>query len=80
MKTTTLAAPIDRSMAVFHFSHPFLFLTVLEHLEQRQRRDVDLLGGVHLRHVPSGPGGAAAGLLHQALEAVHEFFFRSKRV
>ena len=62
-------APIDRSMAVFCF-RALSQLTVLEHLEQRERRDVDLLGGVHLRDVASRPGGAA-GLAQQALEAVH---------
>ena len=76
-------------MAVFPFSC-FLSLTVLEHLEQRERRDVDLLGRVHLRDVASRPGGgaAAAGLAQQALEAVHDstfrvllfFFFRSDEV
>ena len=58
-------------MAVFCF-RALSQLTVLEHLEQRERRDVDLLCGVNLRDVARGsPARAAAGLAQQALEAVH---------
>lgn len=50
-----------------------LSLTVLQHFQQGQRGDVDLLAGVHLGRVPAGAAAAAQA----AQEAVHGSSTRS---
>jgi hypothetical protein len=47
-------------------------LTVLEHLQQRQRRDVDLLSSVDLRRVAGRSALSTPGtLLHHPLHLLH---------
>lgn len=66
----TRAPRSPQNISIFH---PTQTLTVLQHFEQRQGRHVHLLRGVDLRRVrPRGGAAAAARLLEEALQAVHD--------